>query len=154
MIFEHAIAADLHSGRKLAALDGELAFEYPELADLLEGRELTVHARHGLLNVSFGGLRYFRRVHRNKSRHVGQSISDENNLIDDGLGFEELLDSRGIDFLAVRGNDQLLFPAGDIDVTLGIDFGDIAGVKPAIAEHSFGGGRVAEVTGEERRAFD
>src|SRR3712207_3741510 len=46
VIIEHLFAPNLHGGRHLTGLDGELAFEYAKAPDLLEGRELLVDALH------------------------------------------------------------------------------------------------------------
>src|SRR6266852_3400864 len=56
MILQNAISPDLHGRSQLAGLDSELALDHSELADLLEGRELLVHARHGLLHLGQHGL--------------------------------------------------------------------------------------------------
>ncbi len=54
--------------------------------------------------------------------------ADQHHLIDDGLGLEQAFNARRINLLAIGGNDQLFLTAGDIDITVGVDFGDIAGV--------------------------
>lgn len=43
-VLDRLLPADFHRRSQLAVLNGELAADYPVLADLLEGRQLRVHA--------------------------------------------------------------------------------------------------------------
>ena len=50
-ILHGARAPHLHGGGQLALLDGKIARQDAVFADLLEGRELFVHARHSLVDL-------------------------------------------------------------------------------------------------------
>src|SRR5487761_2033078 len=50
-VFEDATAADFHGGGHFAELDGEIAVEDAEFADLFKGRELFVDAGDGFADA-------------------------------------------------------------------------------------------------------
>ena len=70
------------------------------------------------------------------------------------FGFEQSFDAAGVNLLAVGGNDQFLLAAGDVDVAVGVDLGDIAGVQPAVLQYRRGGVRILVISGEERGPLD
>src|SRR5262245_27003693 len=50
---------------------------------------------------------------------------------------------------AAAGADDLLDPADDVEIPGRVDFADISGVKPAVAQRGARGGLVAPITGHD-----
>ena len=53
---------------------------------------------------------------------------------DRGVREQGVLDHRGVDVVAAA-DDEVLGPAGQVDVAVGVDRAEVAGVEPAVADH-------------------
>ena len=65
---------------------------------------------------------------------------------------QERLDPCRRDVVAARVDDQILLAIGDVQLPVGVDAADIAGVEPAVAQHRGGGLRIAPVAQHQERA--
>jgi hypothetical protein len=59
------------------------------------------------------------------------SVTDDEALVDEGMGPEPVLQDGGRDVLAAGRHEDLLLAAGDADESLVVDLADVAGVEPA-----------------------
>ena len=126
--------------------DGEVAVQDFEFADLFEGRELAVYVLHGGRDNRLGGGGVA--CDGNQRGYVGEAVSDQEDVVDERLLFEEAFDAGGVDFFAVGGNDEFFLAARDVVVTFVVAGGDVAGGEPAVVEDGGGGGGVLEIAGE------
>src|ERR1700739_4527315 len=83
MILQGAAAAQRHSRREFAVLDGKIAVQDFEFADLLEGRKLPVHVLDGAFHdrLSGGGIAR----DSNQRGDVRQAVADQQHVIDERL---------------------------------------------------------------------
>src|SRR5438270_1568538 len=156
------LALHLHGGSQLPCLLGEVPLEDGEALDGLVGRQGLVElvddflhlgldcrmprhfrvrgrrAKFFLLGCHAGGLFCFRLHHRHQHRDVLALVADHDHLADQlAHGLERVLDRLRSDVLAARGLDQVLFAIGDLQVSVGIDLADVAGVEPAVLVDHF-----------------
>ena len=82
---------------------------------------------------------------------VGQA--DDRDVADLGVGVEHVLDLLGADVLALA-DDDVLEPAGDGDVAVGVDVAQVARAEPPLVVEGIGVERAVEVAAEELRTDD
>ena len=75
-------------------------------------------------------------------------VSDDDSIVDIDAGLEFIFDKLGCDVLATGGDDDILFPVGDLQVTVRIDLPYISRVQPSEFNCFRGGGRVFELPHE------
>ena len=62
----------------------------------------------------------------------GLALLDHHGLADQGVAAQPVLEHRGCDVLAARGDDDLLLPPGDGQEPLVVERAEVAGAQPAI----------------------
>ncbi len=73
------------------------------------------------------------------------ALAKNGGLVDEGRGGEERFDACGRDFFASREDDEFLLAAADGEEAVGVEVGEVAGVKPTVADDFGGGGLVLPI---------
>ena len=79
-------------------------------------------------------------------------VADHHRLADQRVGPQLILEHRGGDVLAARGDDDLLLAAGDRQEAVLVDRAEVAGLEPAVLEGLGGGLLVVPVAVEHHAA--
>ena len=155
-----SIMATLRSNLRALALQQhapqELAGHRPrELVDRLDGDQLLVR-RDALLDVlvELAGVARAADHDPRLGALAGALVGHAGHA---GVGDRRVAREHGLELggrdLEAADLDQLLEPAGERDVAVRVDLGEVAGVEPAVGvDGRRGGGRIAEVAVEDRRA--
>ena len=95
------------------------------------------------------------RIQRDQRADEGLRIPHNNGLGDDRAGRNRVLQRCGTDVLSTRGDDDVLFPAGDEDEAIVVDRGQIAGMQPAVGiDHAAVKALAAIVSNEDVGTLD
>ena len=68
-------------------------------------------------------------------------VTDDDRIVDIDAGLEFVFDKLGGDVFAAGGDDDILFPVGDFQVTVCIDLPNISRVQPSVFDGFRGGCR-------------
>src|SRR5829696_2969258 len=144
------VALDLQGGRELALLLGEIVVEDREALDLLdlrvlpvglvedgldEGPDLLVLRERGRVAVDavlLGPRRHLLLVERDERDWVGTAVAVHHGLGDVARLLEVVLEVRGGEVLAARGDDDVLLAACDREEAVVVDLAEVAGMQPAL----------------------
>src|SRR5260370_11067752 len=141
---------DLHRGRHVALLGVEPTGQQGEFLDRLHLRQRLVRPIDlgldettdlGILGevlegregnaVVLGELGDVVLVDQDERHQVLATIADHHRVLDVGAELELVLDVRGGDILAARGDDDVLLPVQDLEIAV-LPRPDVAGVQPAL----------------------
>src|SRR5206468_60059 len=146
-------ALELHRRRQLVVLRREDLLDEPELLDRLHPGELLVDALdlapdevlHVLRATQRGEVRerdvsllgelgHRLVVDHDEAGEEPAPVADDHGVGDVRRELELVLDLRGRDVLAARGDDDVLHAVGDLHEAARVDAADVAGVRPPVAD--------------------
>ena len=93
-------------------------------------------------------------IGRQQRRQVRLAVTEDDGLGNELVEFELVLDGLRSDVLAAGRDDDLLFTVDDVDKTLVIDMGDVAGLELAVFEYLCGRLLVFEIAFHDLGALD
>src|SRR5712671_3080519 len=146
----HEAALQLHGRRQLLILGRQLPLDQEEFLDGLDPREIDVDRLDLALDqildrrgpaqariIGEGNVVVLRKfldillVDHDEAGEIRPLVADHDRVRDIGREFQLVLDLRGRDVLAARGDDDVLHPVGDLHKTFVVDRADVAGVQPS-----------------------
>ncbi|MNQ79099.1 hypothetical protein D3C85_940310 [compost metagenome] len=125
------------------------------MADALVGREVAVELRQGGQEVGLHprtGLLAGSRAQLDQRQGLVEAAAHEAHLLNPMALGDLAFDGGGRHVLALAGLEDVLHPAGDAQVALGIDHALVAGVQPAVTQGFRALVRLEVIAGHQRRA--
>ena len=147
---------DLECRRELAGGDGQLVGQDPVLADPFHPRAAGVHLGHEsvdlLPEIGVGGqllvvrhlaplvrpLRQRLGVERQQRRQVAPALADDDGLGDERVALQLHLDVLGRDVLPGGGDDEVLLPAREPEIAVGVERSQVTRVHPTLGVEQLG----------------